>query len=162
MTQDDFHAMFEYVGTTGQLIHRYTVKGGKIKGSVAGSPHNQGYIQICIRRKKYLLHRIIWFYHYGYWPGQLDHIDGDRSNNRLENLRECSYSQNHGNKRLNRNNTSGAKGVTLNKATRKWRAQLAHRYVGEYATFAEAVAAYDAAARIHYGEFALTNQDMIK
>ena len=158
INQQTLRDMFEYVSTTGQLIHRYTVQGGKQAGQPAGSPHNQGYLQIGIRRKKYLIHRLVWLYHFGEWPGQLDHVNRIRSDNRIENLRECNYSQNHGNRHIDPRNTSGAKGVSYYESNDRYRAQLASRYVGQYRTLKEASDAYDKAAVSHFGEFSLTNK----
>ena len=159
ITQSKLHDMFEY-RNDGNLIHRYTVQGGKRKGDVAGSAHNAGYRQICIERKKHLIHRLIWCYHYGQMPTQIDHINGKRSDNRIENLRECTYGQNHGNKRMNRNNTSGFKGVFLDKRDGFWFVYVAHQYIGRSRSIKQAAAMYDKAAKKHFGEFALTNQEM--
>jgi hypothetical protein len=93
-------------------------------------------------------------------PTQIDHINGQRSDNRIENLRECSYSQNHGNKRMNRNNTSGYKGVFLDKRDGFWFVYVAHQYIGRSQSIEEAAAMYDKAAKKHFGKFALTNKEM--
>jgi hypothetical protein len=159
INQSKLHEMFEY-RDDGNLIHRHTVQGGKRAGEIAGSPHNAGYRQITISRKKYLIHRLIWVYHYGEIPTQIDHINGQRSDNRIENLRECSYSQNHGNKRMNRNNTSGYKGVFLDKRDGFWFVYVAHQYIGRSQSIEEAAAMYDKAAKKHFGKFALTNKEM--
>lgn len=160
INQRRLHEMFEYVHTTGHLIHRYTVQGGKRAGQIAGSPHNCGYLQICIDRKKYLIHRLIFVYVYGRWPTQIDHVNGVRSDNRIENLRECTYTQNHGNKGLNRNNTSGFKGVCYCRKDRAWIADLAGSRLGNFRTKELAAAAYDRAAILYYGDFALTNKSL--
>jgi hypothetical protein len=159
ITQPKLHEMFEY-RDDGNLIHRHTVQGGKRAGEIAGSSHNAGYRQITINRKKYLVHRLIWVYHYGEMPTQIDHINGKRSDNRVENLRECSYSQNNGNKRMNRNNTSGCKGVFLDKRDGFWFVYVAHQYIGRSRSIEEAAAMYDKAAKQHFGKFALTNKEL--
>jgi hypothetical protein len=159
ITQSKLHEMFEY-RDDGNLIHRYTIRGGKQKGEIAGSPHNAGYRQICISRKKYLIHRLIWCYHYGQLPTQIDHINRERSDNRIENLRECSYSENHGNRGTGRKNTSGYKGVTLDKRDGSWFVYVAHQYIGRSQSIEEAAAMYDEAAKDYFGKFALTNKDM--
>lgn len=158
ITQEKLHQMFTY--SDGNLIHRYTVQGGKQAGAIAGSPHNAGYRQISINRKKYLIHRLVWLYHYGEMPDQIDHINGMRSDNRIENLRECSYSQNHGNRRKQSNNTSGMKGVFLDKRDGFWMVYVAQEYKGRYKTIQEAADAYDKFAKEHFGEFALTNETL--
>jgi hypothetical protein len=159
ITQSKLLEMFDY-RDDGNLVHRHTVQGGKRMGEVAGSPHNMGYRQITICRKKYLIHRLVWLYHYGNIPDQLDHINGKRSDNRIENLRECTYSQNHGNKRMNRNNTTGYKGVFLDKRDGFWMVYVAHQYIGRSLSIQEAAVMYDKAAKKHFGKFALTNKEL--
>jgi hypothetical protein len=158
-TQLKLHEMFEY-RNDGNLIHKHTVQGGKQKGAVAGSPHNAGYRQICIDYKKHLIHRLVWLYHYGEMPTQIDHINGNRSDNRIENLRECTYSQNHGNRKMSSSNTSGYKGVFLDKRDGFWFVYIASEYKGRYRTAQEAADAYDMFAKEHFGKFALTNKEI--
>ena len=159
ITQSKLLEMFDY-RNDGNLIHRHTVQGGKRAGEVAGSPHNAGYRQITISRKKYLIHRLIWVYHYGETPTQIDHINGQRSDNRIENLRECSYSENHGNRRMRNDNTSGYKGVFLDKRDGFWFVYVAHQYIGRSQSIEEAAAMYDKAAKKHFKKFALTNKEL--
>lgn len=92
--------------------------------------------------------------------GTTDHIDGDRLNNRLSNLRKCSNAENCRNTTLSKNNTSGKKGVRKTSHGR-WQARITvdrkEIHIGNYATPGEASAAYDAAALMLHGEFARTN-----
>lgn len=69
-------------------------------------------------------HRIIWAMVHGYWPKQVDHINGDRADNRLCNLREVDNQQNQRNVRLTRNNTSGVCGVHWNRRANRWHARI--------------------------------------
>jgi hypothetical protein len=69
-------------------------------------------------------HRVIWCMEYGYWPNKIDHIDGNRQNNRLENLREVTDLENAKNRKLPSNNTSGHQGVFWHKKTQKWLARI--------------------------------------
>ena len=106
------------------------------------------------------LHRLVWMFHHGRVPAQVDHIDGDTRNNRIENLRECTSAQNQFNSRRKVNNRSGVKGVVRHeKCTGKpWHAKInaAGRRIslGYHATKEEAARAYAAGAAIHAGEFA--------
>lgn len=90
----------------------------------------------------------------------VDHISGDRTDNRKANLRLCTQAENSRNTRLGRNNTSGAKGVSLT-AAGTWRARIwldrQEIHIGAFATVEEARAAYDRAAIVLHGEFASTN-----
>lgn len=88
---------------------------------------------------------------------QVDHKDTDGLNNRRNNLREATVSQNQRNRRLDRNNTSGYKGVAWHKVTGKWQARITLRgesnYLGVFDTPQEAHAAYVAASAELHGEF---------
>ena len=90
----------------------------------------------------------------------VDHIDGDKLNNRRANLRLCSQADNTRNTRLGRNNTSGAKGVSLD-VNGKWRARIwkdrKEIRIGTFDTVEEALAAYDKAAAELHGQFASPN-----
>jgi len=74
--------------------------------------------------KNYLGHRIIWFMAYGYWPNQIDHIDGDRANNSLHNLRDVTNQINSMNIKIPSSNTSGHIGVCWDKSRNKWLAHI--------------------------------------
>jgi len=93
-------------------------------GEKVGYRNKEGYTLIKIKQKSYLLHRIIYFLHYGYFPEQIDHIDGNPSNNKIENLRSATGSQNCINKKLSIRNTTGFKNVTFIKSIKKWRVQI--------------------------------------
>ena len=96
-------------------------------GCVAGSVGYQGYISIRVDGTPQQAHRLAFLYVTGEWPtGDVDHLNGRRADNRWENLRECSRSENMQNVSLQRNNTSGHTGVTWNKGRRKWVAQICH------------------------------------
>lgn len=72
-----------------------------------------------------MAHRVAWLLHYGEWPaGVVDHIDGDPSNNKIENLRIVTQQQNVWNSKKRYNNTSGTTGVLWRKKERKWYASL--------------------------------------
>ena len=95
---------------------------------------------------------------------QVDHVNHDTLDNRKENLRICTGSQNQANKRKQSNNTSGFKGVSWDKRRCKWLAQISvntkHRNLGRYSDIADAILAYDRAAAEANGEFAVTNKKL--
>ena len=120
--------------------------------------HLKGYHRIALLAHRYLAHRLAWLYMHGKWPDQeIDHIDGDRSNNRIANLRDVSRQINGENHRKpTRRNTSGFLGVVLHKASGKWVARVTVRhksiYVGIYDDPESANAAYlDAERKLHEG-----------
>jgi hypothetical protein len=131
----------------------------RFAGSVAGSINSCGYRMIRIPPRQWLAHRLAFLHQIGKWPAnQIDHIDLARDNNRLCNLREATNAQNVVNSPAPRTNTSGFKGVSWSKQSRKWRAMITvtgrkHR-LGLYEDPGKAHAAYAAAAKQHFGEFA--------
>ena len=129
------------------------------KGMVAGGITNKGYIHIRVKGTKLLAHRIAWFLTYGVVPDHIDHINGDKTDNRLANLRSCTAAENAGNtRRLRGDNTSGCRGVSWFKPNQKWGATIQHkrvsRFLGLFDTFEEAVDARRQAELDVYGEFA--------
>lgn len=98
-------------------------------GTKAGTLRKDGYILCSFQGKRYLAHRLVWFYHHGCWPIYfIDHIDGDRSNNRIENLRQATCAENLQNIKKSAANTSGVTGVSYIKRLNLWRAQIKHMY----------------------------------
>lgn len=123
------------------------------------SKNGAGYLHGSVMGHHVQAHRVAWVIYFGRWPaGQIDHINNDRSDNRLSNLREATNSQNHMNKPKTAANTSGYKGVSRTKCGKRWRARIKvmgkMKQVGEFSCIEEAASAYaEAAARLH-GEFA--------
>ena len=94
-------------------------------GVVCGSTTARGYVFICVDKTRQMAHRLAWAYCYGVWPnGDLDHIDQNKSNNAIANLREATRKQNMQNVTIHRHNTSGHKGVALHAWSGKWRAYI--------------------------------------
>lgn len=79
-----------------------------------------GYLQGRVEGKLYPAHRVIWFLVHGEWPDEIDHINGNRSDNRLANLRNISRNENMRNRKIDTRNTSGFMGVSWNKTNKKW------------------------------------------
>jgi hypothetical protein len=121
LTQNELSDLFEY--RDGRLYSR--VFRGKITpGTCIGNRRKDGYFHAEINKRKYLLHRLIFTLKHGYTPVFIDHINGDRSDNRIENLRLATVSENMYNTKINTKNTSGFKGVHFNKQKQKWQAKL--------------------------------------
>jgi len=83
----------------------------------------RGYLSGTIFGSFYRAHRIAWLYHYGTWPDEIDHINGDTSDNRIENLRSVSHTENMRNCKLRKDNSSGVSGVNWSKTAKKWSAR---------------------------------------
>lgn len=93
-------------------------------GQLAGSNNSEGYRVIRINKKDYYGHRLAWFYVTEKWPeNDIDHIDGNKSNNAFRNLREATRSQNNANQKLSKRNKSGYKGVCWDNKEERWIAQ---------------------------------------
>lgn len=124
--------------------------------------NSQGYKQLRVGDKCYLQHRVVWFMHHGYWPEVIDHIDKNKLNNRIENLRECTQRQNSLNQSGSRRSTSKYKGVSWDKVNKKWLAQImVHRRgkkLGRFVDELDAARAYNNAALQYFGEFAQLNE----
>lgn len=141
-----------------------TQYGGKRAGSALNirvRESRRTYWRIHLGKRDYLAHRLAWLLHYGEWPSDLiDHINGDSTDNRIANLRDCSHAENQANRAADRTNSTGYKGVSLHQCGRYY-AQLkskgVHRLAVTYATAEEAARAYDKAAREVFGEFARLN-----
>lgn len=136
LTQAKVKELFDYDPETGHLIWRSDRGKCKTKGKVAGTKHVLGYIYIKIYGKNYRAHRLVWLWHYGGLPkNQLDHISGDRADNRIENLREATNAQNLQNQRKARlGSKSGYIGVSM--IGNKWMARIMvcgkSTYIGIY------------------------------
>jgi hypothetical protein len=127
MNRQKLNDIFEY--RDGELYWKIR-QGRSWPGRMAGTAH-KGYKRISIDRKLYLAHRLIFLYHRGWAPAEVDHIDGNPRNNCIENLREASPNQNNANRGLRSNNVSGVKGVCWRKDTKQWFVQVSlnGRYV---------------------------------
>lgn len=122
-----------------------------------------GYAGGKIFKVRYLAHRIIWMMVYDELPPQIiDHINGDKIDNRVANLRPATNAQNIQNGDIRSSNTSGAKGVTWSRHNRKWQAQIgcgsSKKHIGYFTSVVDAAAAYDRVALELFGEFARTNE----
>lgn len=89
-------------------------------GQEAGSIHKTGYRHVTWQGKIHKVHRLIFLLEYGYLPSEVDHINGDRQDNRIENLRAATRSENQCNRPALANNTSGYPGVTWHKKSKAW------------------------------------------
>ena len=145
MNQADVLKLFTY--SKGNLYYKVSNSPRVKVGQIAGTVKPDGYVRVKIDKKLYYLHRLIWLYHYGVWPTEIDHIDRNPSNNAVENLREVSRSVNMRNTKLKRATTSKYKGVCWNARLNKWVAQATvvtkNVYLGVFTDEVEASKAYN-------------------
>ena len=143
-----------YDPSTGEFRWNVNRRGTAKAGAVAGCEHTdqngKKYWQISIDGKQYKAHRLAWLVtHGGFPPEQIDHIDGNGLNNRLENLRAVSNAENQRNARKRADNTSGVSGVVWRKDHQKWQAKIQVNrkltHLGYFTDKSEAIAARKAA-----------------
>ncbi len=162
ITATELRAALDYDPETGIFTWRFREgmrpqRNARFAGKRTGYINARGYCEININCRIYLGHRLAWLHMYGAWPpDEIDHINGDPTDNRISNLRLSSRTENLRNTRRYRNNASGFKGVTLHKG--RWRATIGINGVQTHlGLFASAEAAHDAyclAASRAFGKFA--------
>lgn len=127
LTKEVAEQYVDYDQSTGVFRWANVTRKGRCKaGAVAGHVSRaDGYVHICVLGRKCLAHRLAWLMAHGRWPsGQIDHINLNRSDNRIANLREATNAENGQNRTASKRNTSGFPGVSWCKSSRKWRAQI--------------------------------------
>ena len=153
LAADLLHELLEY--RDGELLWKVGGNGRRI-GMVAGAINRDGYRRIKINYKLYAVHRLVWVMHGNDPVPFVDHINGDVLDNRIENLRAATHSQNCMNRRVRFDSKSGVKGVTLKKG--KWHACVTLDYKvysgGYFDSKADAIAAVDKLRKELHGEFA--------
>lgn len=141
-------------------VFTWLISTGRVSaGTIAGSERRDGYVIIRIDERGYYAHRLAWFYMMEEWPKEyIDHIDGHPENNIFNNFRPATNIQNSCNQKHRKSNTSGFKGVSWHKNSKKWRADIRvfgkKLWLGHFDTPEVAHAAYISAAKKYHGEFA--------
>ncbi|CAN1724414.1 protein of unknown function [Hyphomicrobium sp. 1Nfss2.1] len=159
LTAERLRELVTYDPETGVMRWRVSRR-GKIKpGNIAGYSATDGYLQITVDRRTYMLHRLAWLYVHGEWPSlSIDHINGVRDDNRIVNLRPATVAQQRRNICLRSDNTSGLPGVRWIPQKRRWIARIkvnsVYRHLGCFHDKLAAKEAYERAAEKYFGEFA--------
>lgn len=162
LTAKQLRAALVYEPDTGLFIWRARKKGARFNtwaGRRAGASRDGGYVVIRIDYRLYRAHRLAWLYMRGRWPRtEIDHINGDPSDNRWANLRLATSSQQKINATRRKDNTSGYRGIWWEKRRSHWIAEIIaggqKHYLGSFATAKAAHAAYLKAAQRLHGKFA--------
>jgi hypothetical protein len=147
--------LFAYEPTTGQLTWRNPPHPRLRAGDEAGYSHKKGYRRVSVQGRSYLVHRIVWLYVYGQWPSAtIDHINGLRADNRLQNLRDVLHATNCENLREARQGKELPLGVTPHHGKFQARIRVKGRLqnLGHFPTPEEAHEVFVAAKRrLHEG-----------
>ena len=150
--------LFHY--TDGKLYRKAPVRGAK-RGSLLNCKTQDNYLEAGVDGKNIRVHRIIYFMFYGYLPRVVDHINGNTLDNRIENLRAATHSQNSWNAKISKRNKSGVKGVSWHKTASKWVAHIGIKrklvYLGLHESLQQAEQAVKQARLNLHGEFARHN-----
>ncbi len=157
-TKERLHELLTYLPESGCFRRNVRTSQGNRAGDIVGvNPISHGYSRISIDGIPCQAHVLAWIYHYGEIPHgmEIDHIDHNRNNNRLENLRLVSRHQNNGNAGLSLHNSSGYKGVSWFKRKRLWRAYIKkmgkQHHLGYFPSAEDAAMAYNKAAIAYFG-----------
>lgn len=160
LTQQQVQSLFDY--RDGFLYWKVNHERVKIGDKTKPSPNRSGYYRIGIKNKRYLTHRLIYLYHHGYIPKEIDHIDGNPSNNKIENLREVTHQQNLMNQKSQCGCSSIYKGVCWDKQTNKWIVHIKingkQKHLGRFKSEINAAKAYNKAAIKFHEEYANLNE----
>ena len=116
-----------------------------LKGKEIGWTDDKGYKRCTINRVTYFQHRLIYLYHHGVWPNVCDHINQNKSDNRIENLRSVTFQENLLNRGANITNKLKLKNISWHKASNRWRVQICRDYkiieIGYFRCIAQAITA---------------------
>jgi hypothetical protein len=157
ITFDQAHEYFDYLD--GKIFWKKLPRANHTRvGDEAGSTESLGYRVVRVLGRVYRAHQIIFLMHHGRFPMEVDHIDGNPGNNRIDNLREVTRSQNMANRKMSINNSSGVKGVYWHRITGKWQARFKKDgktiYVGLFDDIGDAADAIKSSRVAHHGEYA--------
>jgi len=154
LTLETVNHLFEY--KDGSLYWKNPVQKQKC-GKLVGFDSGNGYKRVDIKGKQYSVHRIVFFMHHGYFPKMVDHIDGNGTNNAIENLREADSSQNMMNSVKKQKNTSGYRNVFFHNQRNHWVIRITinkkTKFFGSYEDVELAGLVAEEARRKYHGEF---------
>lgn len=153
INHDELISLLSYDKDTGLFLWNKS-RGPKSKSGFAGHVSANGYVQIRLLGKLYYAHRLAWFFVHGKWPeNHVDHINGNRSDNRIENLRDIIQQHNTQNQRCaSKSNKLGLLGVYLDRGKYRSRIEVGGQTydLGRHDTAESAHAAYIDAKRQHH------------
>jgi len=154
LDKEYLNSLIDYDPKTGKFTWKIVrVKNQLSEGSHAGYIDSKGYLRIQIDGKNYMAHKLAWLSVYGTIPETIDHINQVKNDNRIENLRVVTHSENAKNKKIGAKNTSGCMGVTWKKSECRWVVRInadgKRVYLGSFAKYDDAVNARKSAEKLY-------------
>lgn len=146
LSRKDLRELICYDKTTGLFSWKKSRRGVQV-GKPLGTDNGFGYLRITVLGRSYYAHRLAWFYVHGVWPITVDHLNGDKSDNRIANLRACTQIENNQNiRKPQANSKSKILGVSWHKKAMKWQAHICiykeRKYLGLFDNVLDAHEAY--------------------
>jgi hypothetical protein len=159
-SQEVLHDLFYY--KNGNLFHKKSQSKGKVD-HVVGWIEKNGYSATNIKSIRYRIHRLIYQFHYGFCPDFIDHIDGNKQNNNIENLRPATMSENNQNSKEKNTNKLGVKGVCMERG--KYKANIKingkSKHLGYFYSLEEAKIVYEEFSKKIHGDYSFCNRHRI-
>ena len=157
LSAEYLRSILHYDPDTGIFTWKVRTSSRAKAGDTTGCPDGHGYLLIRLQSRLHKAHRLAWFYVYGSWPNdQIDHINRNKTDNRIANLREVTNKQNQQNASKRSDNTSGHPGVSWYKRDSKWQARIKHNqkdtHLGYFENLEEAIAARKAAEKLYWAD----------
>lgn len=161
ITQACVKELFDYC-ENGTLIRKIKTANKNKIGDIVGSNNGNGYLRLFIQSKSYYVHQIIFLWHKGYIPKEIDHKNGIKTNNKIENLREATHSQNGKNLTIRKSNLVGVNGVGYDLKRNKWVSSIVvdgiKKHLGRFDNLNDAIEARKKAEILFYKEWSRTNE----
>jgi hypothetical protein len=161
ITQARVKELFDY-HSNGTLTRKIKTSNRNKVGNIVGSNNGNGYLRLSIQSKNYYVHQIIFLWNYGYIPIELDHKNGIRNDNRIENLREATHAENGKNLSLRKYNVIGINNVSFDLSRNKWIARIVvnkkTKYLGRFKNLEDAIEARKNAEILFYKDWRRINE----